>query len=155
MKVLEGLKKIKHLDRKIEKNRSRIRAWCSHLDNVEPQYDLEKLLQSTSDMILKRDHIRHMLHSTNINTTVEWRTKTYTVDELIMLRTVTLPAQISTLKLLRRHEKDRYEVNDFPEARVVTHFDPKIRDKEIDKHELHLEELDTLLDQLNITTDLQ
>ena len=35
MKIIEALKKIKHLDRKIEKTSDRISKWCSYIDDKE------------------------------------------------------------------------------------------------------------------------
>jgi len=154
MTILQGLKKIKHLDRKIEKSRERISRWCSYLSDEEPMYNADgvrKLLQSTMDLITERNIIRHAIHKTNILVQADFQGKKVTVDELIIMTTLTIPAEIATLKLLRRKEK-QYHHN--KEAKVVLQYDPHERDKEIDKLEDTLDTLNVLLDNINITTEL-
>lgn len=150
--VYQNLRKIKHLTRKITKNSERVRKWCSHFDNEEPQYDTEKLIQSINDMIVEKGKLRHELHRTNIEVEVLFQGKLMSVDELIILVSLTLPAKIETLKLLRRREKNYSQVNE--KFKVVMNYDPIERDKKIDALEYILEEANDVLDNLNITTEI-
>ncbi len=154
--ILQALKKIKHLDRKIEKTRERIQKWCSYIDPLDgaPQYDTNKLLQSLNDMLANKARLRHALHMTNALHVVEYKGSKGTIDELLISTTVTIPAMIDALKLQRRKEKDRYLQDEKHEQKVVLQYDPSGRDKAIDKLENDLMEIDSLLDETNITTDI-
>lgn len=154
--ILQALKKIKHLDRKIEKTRERIQKWCSYIDPLDgpPQYDTNKLLQSVNDLLAEKARLRHALHMTNALHYVEYKGTKTTIDELLIAATITIPAMIDTLKLQRRKEKDRYLQGEKCEQKVVLQYDPSGRDKTIDKLENDLMEIDSLLDETNITTDV-
>ena len=117
MTVLEVLKKVKHIDRKIEKNKKRVQRWCSYF-NTEvgrsglkkeklpaPPYNTEKLIQALNDQIKYRAELNHALHEANILNKVTYKSKEMTIDELIILKTVTLPSMLDCLKLMRRKEK--------------------------------------------------
>lgn len=154
MTILQALKKIKHLDRKIEKSKTRTARWCSYFDDEEPVYDeagIRKLMQSIDDLIRERNRLRHLIHKTNILTTVTFEHKEFTIDELLILRTLTLPALKDSFLKLRRKEKSFHHDKD---VKVVVQYDPNKRDKTVDSIENTMDELDALLDQINITTEL-
>lgn len=151
MTVLQALKKIKHLSRKLEKNRARMQKWCSHLESEETMYDWEKLMQSCQDLVTEIAKLRHSLHLTNISEMVDFDGRTYTIDELIGMRTTVIPHRIVLWKSLRRREKGYHDAK---EAKVVTHFDFKKRDMEVDKLEDMLDDVDAILDHVNITTKI-
>ncbi len=161
MTILEVLKKIKHVDRKIEKNKARMAKWCSYFDielspGEEPLYNTEKLFQSTDDLLNVRASYRHALHKANIEHVVENKGKNYTIDELLILRTHTLPELKECLQLFRRKEKNWRELQHLSEeerknVKVVTQFDPLKRDKQIDEVENEMAAIDQLLDEINIT----
>jgi hypothetical protein len=167
MTILEVLKRIKHVDRKIEKSKERLSKWCSYFDielepGQEPLYNAEKLMQSINDLIALRGSYRHALHKANIDNKVEYKGKELTIDELLVLRTSTLPARRTCLLLLRRREKGYSELRHLTEderkaVRVITQFDPLKRDKSVDEIENEMADLDRLLDELNITltTDIE
>jgi hypothetical protein len=148
MTILEVLKKIKHLDRKRETSIERIKRWGSHLDNETSPYDVSKLVQSVNSFIEEIAKLRHLLHKVNITQVVKFEGKNTSLDELIIIKTYILPNKIATLKELRRKEKCYGE----PEsAKVINNFDHAERDKQIDKYENSLAELDSILDSLNIS----
>jgi len=156
MTILQALKKIKHLDRKIGKSQERIGKWCSYISPIEePQYDTNKLIQTVNDLLSERAKLRHALHVTNALHKVEFKGKEITVDELLILSTVTIPQQIETLRMLRRKEKPYHlQGKDAPECKVVLQYDPAGRDRQIDALENDLDIIDQILDEINITTDI-
>lgn len=160
MKIIEALKKIKHLDRKIEKTQSRIDKWCSYIkeeEGEEPVYnteDIRKMQQQISDWLKEKAYLRHRLHITNLQTTERYDHKNYTIDELLGLKEIVIPTEIHSLKLMRRKEKRGLYGEDLKNAKVVNQFDSKERDKEIDKLENKMNELDTILDKLTLETDI-
>lgn len=156
MTIIQALKKIKQLGRKIDNTKNRIARWCSYFDNQEPVYNnIEGMIQSVRDMMTATMDLKHKIHKTNILTKVEWNNKMYTMDELLLLRTVGLPAELNVWKSLRRKEHDRYAYNQGePVPKVVLQYDPRERDKHIDAIEEEMARLDDFLDELNIKTEL-
>ena len=161
MKILAALKRIKHLDRKIEKRIKRIGRWCSYIVENEndpgPVYDaddIRKMQQQIRDWAAEKIRIRHCLHLTNIQTLVEYNSKDRSIDELLLIQNVLLPEELKALKAMRRKEKGGYGKPDAEKAHVVLQYDPKDRDKRVEGIEYQLEHLDELLDNLNIETDV-
>lgn len=165
MKILAALKRIKHLDRKIQKTRERISTWCSYIVETdgksEPQppvysaEDIRRMQQQIGDWATEKARIRHALHRTNMETVLEFDGGEGTVDELLLLQNVVLPERISTLKVLRRKEKGRgFGRHETIKSWVEMQYDPRERDKELEKLEKLQEELDELLDSNNIETDV-
>ncbi len=159
--ILQTLKKIKHLDRKIEKADARLARWCSYLNiDVEegstPPYEHSTLLQQLSDWRDLRATLIHSLHKANLENTVEYKDKETTIDELLILRTKTLPDTKKTLELMRRKEKNYNNLrhlgeDERKEVKVITQFSPAERDKAIDRIEDDMAFIDQILDELNIS----
>lgn len=158
MKILAALKKIKHLDRKIENTLLRIDKWSSYIvDNDEdpgPVYDEKDILimhQKIGDWATEKVRIRAALHLTNVRTKANWGDGEYSIDKLLLIQNVLLPAKMRTLKALNRKEKGYSAPK---ESRVVLQYDPKQRDLDVEKIEYQKESLDELLDNLNIETEV-
>lgn len=160
MKILAALKKIKHLDRKKEKAMERIDKWSSYVndtnDPTTPLYNAEeirKLRQQIHDWMMEKASLRHRLHKTNLQTTVEFMGKARTLDELLCLQAIVLPVDIKSWKALNRKSKP-YHGSGQPHINVVLQYDPKEKDKAIDDIENVMVELNELLDHMTIETDL-
>lgn len=161
MKILAALKRIKHLDRKITKTLKRIDKYCSVIvDNDKddaPVYnkeDIRKMQQQIGDWAESKAAIRHGLHLTNVRTKAVFGAKEMSIDELLILQNIVLPEKMKALKSLRRREKGGYGNSASKDSWVIVQYDPKERDKAIEALELAMEELDELLDNLNIETDV-
>lgn len=167
MKIIEVLKKIKHLDRKTEKNQERISEWCSYSTtetNPEtPNYNAEELramIQQIGDWQTEKARLRHILHKTNIETNVEFDGKFYNIDQLLLIQSIILPSQLKVLKSLSRQRKDSdmYGYNSHikeEKKKIIMQYEPRERDISIDKVENIMTKLNDLLDQLSITIDVK
>ena len=163
MKIIEALKKIKHIDRKIEKTTVRVSDWCSYIRDKEispdedpPLYneeEIRRMIQQIDDWVVEKANLRHLLHKTNLSTTVGVWGKQYTIDQLLGLKEIVIPQQISIRGKLRRKEKGGW-VDTSKGKITVTQFDPKERDKAVDSLENQQEEISNLLDKLTLETDL-
>jgi len=161
LSILQVLKKIKHLDRKIEKANTRLAKWCSYFNiDVEegqsPPYEHSTLLQQILDWRELRAKLVHALHKANLNNTAEYKDKQWTIDELLILRTKMLPDTKKTLELMRRREKNYNNLRHLSEeerkeVKVVTQFNPAERDKTIDQIDDDMAFIDQILDELNIS----
>ena len=165
MTILQVLKRIKHIDRKLEKIGERVARWCSYYDielepGQEPPYNVDKLLQKAKDLRAHRAALRHALHKANINHSVGYNGKNVTFDELLILRTITLPQQKTLMSCLRRKEKNYHALRHLTEeerkeVRVVNQFNPTDRDKAVDDIDNEMAKIDEILDELNISTPIE
>lgn len=165
MKILSALKKIKHIDRKIEKNMARIEKWSSYFtrDDVPeaasaPAYsaeDIRRMIQQVNDWSVEKMRIRAALHRTNVETRVDWHGQNCSIDELLLIRTMVLPKQVEVMKKLRRKEKgSSWNRTADKEEYVVLQYDPKDRDRELDSLDEKMREIDAILDEVNIETEV-
>jgi hypothetical protein len=162
MKIIEALKKIKHLDRKVEKAQGRVKQWCTYTvrtdkpqEGQEPLYnaeDVRRMIQAITDWKVEKARLRHQLHITNLQTEVEFRGKVWNVDQLLLHQALVLPAMLETQKLLSRQNRG-FGYHD-KVTETVMQYDPKEREKRVDALEYEAEELNALLDQISIGTDV-
>lgn len=158
--IIEGLRKVKMLTRRIEKNRKRIAQRCSIVANPAEMNDeildfkakeLATLQQSTHDLINERSRVLAALQVANVSNTVEYDGRKYTLSELMLLRRETIPNQLEALKCLRRQEKRAYANNN--DECVFVFYDHEERDRQIDMLEDKLMHIDTALDEANATVE--
>jgi hypothetical protein len=153
--IHQALKRIKQIDRKVERHLDRLRKWCSYFDNEEPAYseeDIRKMHQSVSDLLAEKVRIRHAMHVVNATHKVEWRGMEITVDELLLAANVRFPRRLDALKIMHRKEKN---YNTPKEVQVVNNFDPNERDKMIDALEDCISEINDVIDAANIQLTLE
>ena len=152
--IIQGLKKIKHLSRKIETTNARIERWCSYISDEEPLYtNIEALIQSVNDMQTEICKIRHAIHLVNANKVVTFENKETTLDELLLEATVTISSKLATLSLLRRKEKNNFRQvqND---TKVILQYDPAKRDKLVDQLTERQANIHDFIDTMNIQLEL-
>lgn len=152
--IIQGLKTIKHLSRKIETTNARIGRWCSFTSDEEPLYtNIEALIQSVSDMQTEICKTRHAIHLVNANKVVTFENKETTLDELLLEATITIPSKLATLALLRRKEKNNFRQvqND---TKVILQYDPSKRDKLIDQLTERQANIHDFIDTMNIQLEL-
>jgi len=159
MKIIEALKKIKHLTRKIEKTEERIRKYASFVmhENDLPVYsktDIGKFHQQIADWCNEIARIRHAIHVTNAKVTVVYNLQTLTIDELLLLRSVVIPTRIKALQNMTRARKEIMDRQN-PQIIVVMQYDPKEKDKQIDYLEEQMTIIDDILDNANLTVDIE
>ncbi len=162
MKILAALKKIKHFDRKIDKHVNRIIKWSSYVvdnkDDPEPIYnseDILKMQQQIKDWAAEKVRIRLALHLTNVRTRADWNGRSYSIDELLLIQNVLIPAELRALTALKRKDKgDRFMQSSSKDSHVVLQYNPKNRDLEVERIEYVKEQLDEILDNLNIETNV-
>ena len=152
--VIQGLKRIKHLLRKIETTQGRISRWCSYTDDEQPLYtDINAMIQSANDMQAEIGKIRHAIHHLNATTKVSFKGKETTLDELLIEATVNIPVRIGTLKTLRRKGKHGYGGNN-KDVKVLIQYDPHKRDKDLDALIELQSDINDFIDIMNIQLEL-
>ena len=148
--IIQTLKKIKHLGRKIDRTQERIGKWCSFTTDDKPLYNQEEIramIQSVGDMSSEVAGLKHALHLVNATLEVEFEGKKTTIDGLLLETNVIIPTKLASLKALRRKEKNYHHKED---VEVVLQYDPRERDMEIDRLTDYQASINDFLDELNI-----
>lgn len=160
MKIIAALKRIKHLDRKVEKTKERIKKWSSFVndstDPIDPQFgttDIRKMRQQIHDWMVEKARLRHRIHATNLQTTAVFKGTTYTLDELLCLQSIVMPADKAAWEIHNRKSKP-YTGGPNPAVTVVIQYDPKEKTKQIDAIDDTMLELNELLDNMTMETDI-
>lgn len=76
MKIIEGLKKVKHLEKKINDLTEKIGKYCADTELDEPIYadqkgQISQWLQSVHDSTLEIERLKYRINKTNISTLVK------------------------------------------------------------------------------------
>lgn len=157
MKIIESLRRIKHLTRKIAKNTKRIMDNCSFVDHEgdpRPVYnedDIRKFHQQIDAWSSEIASLRHRLHKTNVSTSCDFPVLGLSnIDYALCYMNEVIPRKIEALKSMRRKEKP-YSDKD---GRVVNQFDHTARDKAIDSLDELKQSLADRIDALNISVDI-
>jgi hypothetical protein len=152
--IIQGLKIIKHLTRKITTTNGRIARWCSYTSDEEPLYtDIDALIQSVGDMQMEICKIRHAIHLVNANKVVIFENKETTLDELLLEATVAIPNKLTTLASLRRKEKNNFRQTQ-SDIKVIIQYNPTKRDKLIDQLTERQANIHDFIDMTNIQLEL-
>ena len=155
MMILDGLKKIKILKKKVDKKAARIAENCCSFEGEEPFYDVRVLMQSHNDLLLEISKIKASIQHTNVVTKVSGdKYDGFTIAELITHRHTVLPQRIAVLKTLSKAHKENEGRYETPKRKVVMHYVPKEREDNIDKYEDELLDIDAVLDKCNMITNL-
>lgn len=172
MKIIQGLKSIKELQRKVSDLRSKIKQNCADMDHMEPTYgsvedqkkQIESWIQSTHDSVKEIMRLRVAIQKTNLETLVKIKLGDkiveHSITEWIHRRRELAEAEMYSWSVLTIGSlaPKNWSATGKPEDMIVTkprmYFNPKERD---DKIELYTSEpgiIDSTLEVTNAETDL-
>ena len=94
MKLIEGMKKLKVLEKKLDRNAEQIQMYASAPSNEKPAFGNEKdqreqvqsLIQSSKDILAEYMNLYQRVSMTNLSTTVTIGTRTFKLIDLLVLR---------------------------------------------------------------------
>lgn len=168
MKIIEGLKQIKDLQKKAEDLRDLVKDHCarSSLESdkyPEQQKKVAGWIQSHSDILKEILHLRYIIQKTNLQTdvTIELggKTVTKTIAEWIHRRRDLAKEELKMWECLTdrgiQEGQGRGPTGDPIEIKIVRFYDPSERDS---KRELYQSEplmIDSKLEVINAITDLE
>lgn len=167
MKIIEGMKKIKDLQKKADDLVSKIKNYCVHANCETPTYadqkgQIDTWLQSYEDILKEILKLRYSINKTNINTqvTIELGGKpvTKSITEWIYRRKdlankSILAWQALTDKGLKEGQFKDTQGN-LLDIKIVRCYDPKKRDDMIELYRSEPSIIDSTLEVINAVTDL-
>lgn len=167
MKLIEAMKRIKELSVKATDLQAKVAHTCANLDYETPVYadpreQVSQWIQAHSDILKEVLKLRFSIQRTNINTPV-------TIDLGGVQVTKSIAEWIHRRRDLAKMEMDMWaklgdrglkegvinQSTGEPKAiRIVRHFDPKVRDAQLDLYRSEPSKIDATLEVVNAVTDL-
>lgn len=167
MKIIEGLKGIKELQRKAEDLRKKVRDYSAHLSNETPVYQNQKQqvsewLQAHSDILREILSLRIRIQKTNLATPVTIEVGgvqvTKSIAEWIHRRKDLAGLEEQGWKGLTdrglRETSIRESTGQVTEIKIVRCYEPKERDNKLDVYSNEPSLIDGKLEVVNAVTDL-
>lgn len=172
MKIIEGLKKIKDLQRKAEDIRKKIATYCASLDSEVPEYgtveqqtkQVSGWLQSHSDILKEIEGLRVAIQRTNLLTEVPIEI----VDGKFVTKTIAawihrrrdlakldgLAWQGLTNRNLKPQNYKADGTEEIKIANVRKYYSQQERDFKVEEYASEPSRIDSTLEITNATTDL-
>ena len=167
MKIIEGLKKLKYLEKKLDDLKEKIRRFCCDMDYETPAYpdqkeQIESWIQSYKDVLKEISNISYRLHKTNIETKVkielDGKIVEKSIAEWILRRRklITMETNLYTL-LTDRGLKEgpvQFPSGNILNAKIRRYYDIKEKDRKLTSLSNEPFEIDSKLEIVNAITDL-
>jgi len=177
MKIIEALKELPLIKKKIDKNEELLKKYSSSVGVKDhPEFDLsfatpgqqaievKALLQSTVDLCLREACLRKTLARTNSIVEVKIGSSSRTISEWISFRLTGIPAILRSLESLSTNRSlaivrqpqgnSNLASVGVENLTVVMHYDEKSKNEEVTKWMTMLSEIDSKLEIANAITDL-
>lgn len=168
MKIIEALKELPLIDKKIQKNIAQIQQYSSEADNGhmdlpfgtadEQAKEVASLVQSTNDLADRSANIRRVLSLTNATVAVEISGVTRSITEWIAYRTNGFSHQIRALQAMNdsiaKANLNKVGFDEEKGVRIARFYNEKDRNEKTAALEALQGQLDARLEMVNATTDL-
>ena len=167
MKIIEALKKLKVIEKRMEKNRVQITQYASMISTERPIFDTEEkqrkevssLIQANIDLMKEYLSLKGKIEKTNITVTVEMGGVQYTLSDLLLIKRKMAKVMMSTYEALNPstgQSKMRHASISSGERapQVVQLYDEKDKITGLDKWQDLYHNIDSRLEVINATTDL-
>lgn len=170
MKLIEGLKELKRLDKKLNDLRDKVSTHCSHSSLKDPEYGdtqkqkVDEWVQSYHDTVQRMLEIRTAIQRTNLQTevTIELGEKqvTKSIAEWIYRRRELAHRDQQLYRVMNDNgvQQGRIRIgnsdNDFKEVTVKRYYDPEHRDKMLALYSDEPSLIDAKLEIVNAVTDI-
>jgi len=167
MKIIEALKKLKVIEKRMEKNRQQITQYASMISTERPIFDTEEkqrkevssLIQSNTDLMKEYLDLKGKIEKTNITVKVEMGGVQYSISDLLLIKRKMAKVMMSTYEALNTSagQSRLRQVSIGAGERspqVVQLYDEKDKIAGLDKWQDLYHNIDSRLEVINATTDL-
>jgi hypothetical protein len=108
MKIIEGMKELKVILKRINKNTEQISEYAALPDNERLHFgtrdaqmkEIRKLIQANADLLQTYLNIKKRIELTNLQTIVEINGAKYTISEMLVLKRVLAKMMVNTFNAL-------------------------------------------------------
>lgn len=165
MTIIEALKKLKLLEKKMESNISNITKYSSIQDNEIPSFwtiadqttEVASFVQSNIDLAMEYSRLKQAIDRTNIEVVVDFGNEKYSIAHLILLKRKlgnTLERTYRALNDSSANSRIRSKKADGTESQVVRLYDEKAKNESLNGIQTMISEIDSRLEVINATTSL-
>lgn len=167
MKIIEAMKRLKHLHEKAADLRAKVAQYCSDLDYETPVYPDQKAqvsewMQSHTDTLQEIARLRVALQRTNLATSVTIELGgaqvSKTIAEWIHRRKDLAKLDLEIWSKLGDRNLREGTMNTSTatpvQVKIRRYFDPKLRDGKMDLYRQEPSVIDSTLEVVNAVTDL-
>ena len=166
LKIIEAMKRIKVIDKRMETNSANVTKYSSMLTSERPYFENEaaqrkevkSLIQSNEDLLNEYLTLKGQIERTNLFTNIEMGGKIYTISDLLVIKRRLAQKMIGTFNALNDQAAGARLRNsvgaDGKQPQIVRLFDEKDRNDGLSKwHDLY-DNIESRLEVINATTDL-
>jgi len=115
MKIVEGLKELRIIEKRMNKNIEQISEYSSILNVERPVFGDEEtqrkkvsqLIQSNNDLLKEYLELKRRIDRTNLEVTVEIRGEQYTLADALAIKRKLSPIMLDTYNALTTHAADK------------------------------------------------
>jgi len=167
MKIIEALKKLKVIEKRMEKNRQQITQYASMISTERPIFDTEEkqrkevssLIQANIDLMKEYLDLKRKIEKTNINVKIEMGGVQYSLSDLLLIKRKMAKVMMSTYEALNTSTAQsrirNVSVSSGERApQIVQLYDEKDKIAGLDKWQDLYHNIDSRLEVINATTDL-
>jgi len=166
MKLIEAMKELKLVEKRMEKNREQITQYSSGLSNEKEIFgseqkqidEVKSLLQANVDLFNRYLYLKRSIERTNLETKVEFSVGTYSISELLAIKRRLQHGVINTFKALNTQSAEArmrtIKIPDNVEVKVVRYYREEEKNLLLKSWMEFFENIDGRLEVVNATTDL-
>lgn len=167
MKIIEAMKKLRLIEKRLADNATRIQLYSSgisteipHFETVEAQKaEVQKLIQENVDLVNTYMELKRQIDYTNIATRVSYGGKIYALSDLLWLKRKLGNALQNTFNALNEQQANTRMRTAHPIAgtpiQILRFYDEKKKHEHLAKIQTMMSELDGRLEVVNSTTELE
>ena len=166
MTIVEGIKELKIIKKKMRKNADLITKYSSQPDSEKAllgdrpaqEAEVKSLVQSTEDLAKEYNAISVALTYTNLIIAVEINGKVHTIHELIQMRRELLELRLKNYQAMNDNNYNsagrRFGTTSADKVQIERYYDEKWKQGKIRETEDLLHAIDSRLENINATTNL-
>lgn len=168
MKIIEGMKEIKNLERKVQDLMEKLKQYSANYDFENPTYPdqlgmMNSWLQSIHDTIKEATRLRLAIQKTNLDVIVPIELGGVKVDHsiaewIIRRRMYAALQEKAWMQLTDKGLKDgniKSTSGEIQAMKVRRYYDPALKDKKVEEYRSEPSIIDRTLEVVNATTDLK
>lgn len=163
MKIVEAMKELKLIEKKMDKNNNSIQKYSSQPSNERPYFqdensqrkEIKNLVQSNIDLLNNYLELKKRIEKTNLETEVEFDGRKYTVSELLVLKRRLSKIMIDTFDSMNdtNARQNMMRVTDNT-IKIERFYDEREKNEGLRKWQDFYDNIDSRLEVVNATTDI-
>ncbi|MDI9388397.1 MAG: hypothetical protein QM441_04110 [Synergistota bacterium] len=166
MKIIEGMKRLRVIEKRMDSQRRAITEYASKLTTEMPRFqtkedqarEVASLIQSNNDLFAEYLRIKRSIEYTNLKVTLELQKSVYTISDLLVIRRKLADMMVATYRALNddmaQHRLRNTPRYDGETPKVETLYDEREKLENIRKWQDLSDMIDSRLEVVNATTDL-